>query len=450
MPQPENPATNNKLVDLLDYVEQVVRLDEHVAMRLADYRLPDKTTFALLEAELRNLPGIRHNSTDAEGLVWLQVERLTRQPPPIPPDDILDWVAVSADPAKRPEPIAERIVTVTEYERDEALASSAVRPEDISDAPKKRGEEDAAPNFDLRLRLVDRLDAQAAIAKWITEVWAPWSLGELPRRKTIAIYQKLYKILQLVEISGGDKSIELIWGIGCTNWRKGTKFLDRPFIERRVDIEIDDTQGGSIRIRPTEADAVVDLKPYEELECDGLHLLSDLVRDAIRRAADNDGISPFIKDSFEPILFAAATRLDPEGIYTPDGEALQSQRAQTDEKRLSISDSWILFARPRSQHIVLQDIERLRQAAEQAAGPVAGVAARLVTQPSTERSGERDNWDREGSGTGSPSGALRAPDTPPLIEGFFPKPYNDDQVEIVRRLARSDGLVVQGPPEPAS
>src|SRR5262249_34365185 len=29
---------------------------------------------------------------------------------------------------------------------------------------------------------------------------------------------------------------------------------------------------------------------------------------------------------------------------------------------------------------------------------------------------------------------------------FFPLPFNDDQVEIVRRLDRSDGVVVQGPP----
>jgi len=28
---------------------------------------------------------------------------------------------------------------------------------------------------------------------------------------------------------------------------------------------------------------------------------------------------------------------------------------------------------------------------------------------------------------------------------FFPKPFNDDQVQIIRRLEKSDGLVVQGP-----
>lgn len=34
----------------------------------------------------------------------------------------------------------------------------------------------------------------------------------------------------------------------------------------------------------------------------------------------------------------------------------------------------------------------------------------------------------------------------PLGELFFPKPFNDEQIEIVRRLERSDGVVVQGPP----
>ncbi len=29
---------------------------------------------------------------------------------------------------------------------------------------------------------------------------------------------------------------------------------------------------------------------------------------------------------------------------------------------------------------------------------------------------------------------------------FFPKPFNDDQVAIVARLSKVDGLVVQGPP----
>src|SRR6202521_2533211 len=39
-----------------------------------------------------------------------------------------------------------------------------------------------------------------------------------------------------------------------------------------------------------------------------------------------------------------------------------------------------------------------------------------------------------------------APTQSPLGDLFFPKPFNDAQVEIVQRLERTDGLVVQGPP----
>jgi len=36
-----------KLIGLLDYVEQVVRLDERVAFKLSEYHLPDGTTFSV-------------------------------------------------------------------------------------------------------------------------------------------------------------------------------------------------------------------------------------------------------------------------------------------------------------------------------------------------------------------------------------------------------------------
>ena len=36
-----------KLVRLLDYIEQVIRLDEKVVFQLSDYRLPDGTSVSL-------------------------------------------------------------------------------------------------------------------------------------------------------------------------------------------------------------------------------------------------------------------------------------------------------------------------------------------------------------------------------------------------------------------
>ena len=42
--------------------------------------------------------------------------------------------------------------------------------------------------------------------------------------------------------------------------------------------------------------------------------------------------------------------------------------------------------------------------------------------------------------------ADEAPIDPDHGDLFFPKPFNDEQVEIIRRLEKVDGLAVQGPP----
>jgi hypothetical protein len=150
------PDARQKLIGLLDYVEQVIRLDERVVFRLSEYRLPDNSTFAITKSDTQNLPGVRHDHRDDDGSVWLEVERLVRKEPPAPSDDIIEWIAVCTDPARSPEVRSERLITVTAAERDAALAKGMVRPDDVLDSPRRRGEPDnAPPRFDLKLRLED-------------------------------------------------------------------------------------------------------------------------------------------------------------------------------------------------------------------------------------------------------------------------------------------------------
>jgi very-short-patch-repair endonuclease len=435
-----------KLVGLLDYVEQVIRLDERVAFRLSEYRLPDDSTFAISREATRGLPGIRHDLHDDEGAIWLEVDRLTRREPPPRPEEIAQWVAVSADPTKSPEIHVKRIVTVAASERDVALENGEVRADDVMEAPRKRGEAESTPVlYDLTLRLEDRPQIQQQVNEWIQGPWADWSKAEIPRRRTIALYQSLYKIFQLVDVGGADSTIEVIWGIGVVHWQKDGRIVDRPLLERRVDIELDDKRGGVIRMRPTPADATFDLRPYEELGCANLSGLADLMRREIQRAGENDGISPFVAESFEPILMPASARIDPEGTYVPDtGSAPLAN--ETRPQRLTMTDKWVLFARPRSQHIVLQDIDRLRRATEDPDRPLKGFSERLVTEPAHQIS--RPDWKPLSPLIGA-SDAGEAPartEEDEILDVFFPKPFNDNQLEIVRRLARSDGLVVQGPP----
>jgi tetratricopeptide (TPR) repeat protein/very-short-patch-repair endonuclease len=435
-----------KLIGLLDYVEQVVRLDERVAFRLSEYRLPDGSTFSISQNDTHNLPAVRHDIRDDEGAVWLEVERLSRKEPPAPPIEIADWLVLSADPARPPDVRSERIITVTAAERDVALANGEVRVDDVLEAPRKRGApENSAPRFDLKLRLVDRPNIVEKITGWIAETWTPWSIAELPRRRTISLYQVLYKIFQLMEVGGAESPIELLWGIGVVRWHKDGHVIDRPLLERRVEIELDDTRGGLIRIRPTSAEALFDLKPYEELGCANLSSLSDLIRREIHRTGEEEGVSPFARESFEPILSAAGARLDPEGTYSPDTTPAADPSELAPAARLSVSDKWVLFARPRSQHVILQDIDRMRRSAEDEKQLIEGLPLRLVTEPSVDV--ETGSWQPLSTrigGSGVSTEAARARQDAGDV--FFPKPFNDDQIEIVRRLSRADGLVVQGPP----
>ncbi|WP_426422210.1 AAA domain-containing protein [Bradyrhizobium genosp. A] len=434
-----------KLVGLLDYVEQVIRLDEKVAYELSEYRLPDGSTFAVTNSDTHNLPSVRHDTRDEEGPVWLEIDRLSRREPPVPPAELADWIALSADPNRVPDVRPERIVTVSARERDAALSIGQVRPDDVLEAPRKRRGENEVALFDLKLRLEDRPELAASIERWITEIWSPWAVVEQPRRRTIALYQVLYKIFQLLEVGGAESSIELIWGIGIVQWQKEGRAINRPLLERRAEIELDDSRGGMIRIRPTSADAAFDLKPYEEVGVANLAGLSDMMRREIQRAGENEGISPFSRDSFEPILSAAGARLDPEGVYSPEVGVKPPSATASSPSRLVVSDKWVIFARPRSQHVILHDIDRIRKSAEDSERPLEGLAKRLVTPPSSDVGS--DGWRPLGARIGETSAAgTEGLEERESSDVFFPKPFNDDQLEIVRRLSKSDGLVVQGPP----
>ncbi len=169
------------------------------------------------------------------------------------------------------------------------------------------------------------------------------------------------------------------------------------------------------------------------------------MRREIQRASENEGVSPFSPDSFEPILSAAAVRLDPEGVYSPEITGNSPSATTSPSSRLVVSDKWVVFARPRSQHVILQDIDRLRKAAEDEKRPLDGLATRLVTPPSAEV--DNSGWRPLGMRIGETSAVeAEMPEDRESADVFFPKPFNDDQLEIVRRLSKSDGLVVQGPP----
>ena len=72
------------------------------------------------------------------------------------------------------------------------------------------------------------------------------------------------------------------------------------------------------------------------------------------------------------------------------GHQSNGRATSSDDARLLVSDKWVLFARPRSQHVVLQDIDRLREAAKDATHPISGLAERTRYRAVDGATGKRD------------------------------------------------------------
>ena len=429
-----------RVAKLLEYIGEVVRLDERPAFRLADHRLATGQRLVLHRHEAADLPGLALDLSDDDGPVWLRLERLKRIDPPAPPESAPPWLDVSPDPDREPVAKAFLIRTVPPAEKDALVASGEARPEDCAEAAAEPG------FFDVRLRLEDRPAVAAEIETYRGETWRAWAEAERPRRRAMALYQKLFELAQLADLGGPDEPFELVWGVGLTRWRMGEREIDLPLLERLVEIEIDEAAGAQIRIRPRALPATVNLRPYEELKVEGVMLAGDAARRALAAAEADDGVSPFRSEDFEPALRACQARLAASGRYEPDaGRVGPADPPPDPDGQLLVTDRWVLFARRRSDSFILRDLETLKDAVEtlEAGSELPPPARTLVSGPGD---GPADAaWQPLGNQIGAtgPEPSLVADEDAASADLFFPKAFNDDQIEIVRRLEAAKGLVVQ-------
>jgi hypothetical protein len=395
--------------------------------------------------ELAFLPGISHDLTDDDGPLWLKIDRLKRGSPPVPPEGIAPWLEVSPAPDRKPVLRGYLISTVSDEQRKALVEAGAAREEDCAQSPVTA--KDGLPQWDVRLRLEDRPDLENEAHFWIEFSWLPWAIVERPIRRTLYFYQRFFEVAQLAEMGGGDKPFELVWGIGLARWRIDGQEIDLPLIERLIEIDLDESEGAAIKIRPRNLAATVNLRAFDEIGLRGVSLAYDSARRVMQTLDAEEGLTPYLRDSFEPILRACQSQIDPEGVYLPDMNTLPPDQAPPGPgDHLAVSDRWVIFGRKRSDSFLLADIESLKQSVSEAAGvgKLPGPCRTLVMGPDASTT---NDWTPIGDRVGQIGG--QAPAAAPektLGDLFFPKPFNDEQIEIVRRLKVSDGVVVQGPP----
>ena len=194
-----------RLRELVEYVEELVKQAERPVFKLSDYN-----NVLYYESDLKGQVGVHHDLNDEDGLIWLKIERLKRIDPPVAPESIREWLAVSRDPFREPVLETIRVQTMHKEEAAKLIASGLAANEDLQPTLKTGQPRD---HVDVVMRLERFTDVKVAVEKYRSGPWHEWAETEKPRRRTIAIYDAFFSLQQAIQ-SDPEHPIEIVWGIG--------------------------------------------------------------------------------------------------------------------------------------------------------------------------------------------------------------------------------------------
>jgi hypothetical protein len=135
-----------------------------------------------------------------------------------------------------------------------------------------------------------------------------------------------------------------------------------------------------VEIRPRDIDARIEVDWYASVDNPGVADFEKAAKEFFGNATTT--FSPFDRGTFEPLLRTAVTNLDANGIYWPNEVPAEDRTLPKADDKLKVTDTWVLFARPRTNNLFLQDLEKLKKQAEATEFYPPAVAA-VVTDPDT-------------------------------------------------------------------
>lgn len=399
-----------RLVSMLEYLEQWDKLNRTPTFDVASHQ-----GLVIWQNDLADIPGFHLNIADATGEVWLEIERLRPAKPPVPVEALVPWVVIPDDPTKE---------------------------------PRSR---ETLPNFEepeKPLRFDEIPELQSMLEAYLRGPWAKWASMEIPRRKSISIYDKLFNLLQTIETEGAETALELVWGTGVALWQTDKHRVRYPLISHLVEVDPIGTDM-SLRIRPREVPPLLETDIYVALENPGLASFEKAARTILDHPDSH--VTPFDEGSFEQILAGAAGGLDRKARYWPRESGYEIGKLPPASDALTVTNTWVVFARRKGTNFLIDDVRRLKAKVESEPVP-AGAPTVLVEDPEGEAPARSTRRWRGLSSTGFQSGWAASsssqfePAKSSTGELYFPKPFNAEQIQIIDRLENAAGVVVQGPP----
>jgi hypothetical protein len=162
--------------------------------------------------------------------------RLREIPPP--PADVVfdDWITkpTASRLFDKPRSADSRLVKVAIEIASDLAEADLVNMEDVM-TPLVDA---ASGQVDVLLRLTNLTEFAAAFASYAEGPWSEWAAAEQPRRRSIAIYNKLYTVQQRMMALGEDVPEECVFGVGMTRWHHPRARINIPLIEAAVELTL--------------------------------------------------------------------------------------------------------------------------------------------------------------------------------------------------------------------
>lgn len=427
-----------RLLSLIEFAQQSARLRTNPVSTVTQHN-----HFALYENQLRDRPGISLNieKRDGEDEIWLVVERLHETKPPEVTSAILKpWIEMTQGPDTEPKlkattDGASLIAAGTHRSSLKQSFSDQEATLQPIDPPKT-------------LTLADygnRVAVKAHFQSYLDNNWHPWAEQEKRRRWTIRLYSQLFTLKQQLEGGIVEAQLEFVWGVGLGIWQCDSTTVGYPLVTRLVELNLNPGTA-EIEIRPRDVDARLEVDWYASVDNPGVANVECAAKEFFGKATKT--FSPFDRGTFEPLLRAAVTHLDPNGVYWPDEVPAEDRTLPKAEGKLKVTDTWVLFVRPRTNSLFIQDLEHFKKVVRsiEDARQLPQAVAAVVTEPAADNKPVELPVFRGASASYHAASDRDLSRERKVYDLYFPKPFNDEQVRIVQLLEVSDGVVVQGPP----
>lgn len=397
----ERKRKEDRAVRLIDYLIRIASLRTKLVRDVNEY---EKILW------LSDIPQKKGCFTQAWGRdedydsdIWIEVQ--TQREPELPtiPHQCEGWIDKSSLRNKNDLP-------ELQYERTKEIKNSEWR----------EGTEQSE-YISVIENLGDFPEIQKVWDRYLEERWLPWVENHNVWESVHGVYSKLFAIHQ-EQLRLGEE-YELILGLGLLTWQTPSgQRVRRHLIVADAVLEFE-ARLGKFTVRPHQEGAKL------RLELDMLDIEEQPIRaeETVKVALADCGDDTWDKDCIEGVLQALVHSINSQGEYI---ETLKKKDIRVSEKPI-VEYAPALILRKRSAKGLTETLKRIKERIEKGDdiplefADLAEIGAKfddgLDDQP------EEQNKIFEG-------------------EIFFPKPSNEEQRHIVKKLQSASGVLVQGPP----